>query len=102
VTTCAGSNAPLCDFKGEYWTLQDTGRGGPYHHVMPPDRPACAVTASFGNVDSFIGPSSSHPGGANVLILDGSVRFIKASVGLAAWNALGTRAGDEVISTDAL
>jgi prepilin-type N-terminal cleavage/methylation domain-containing protein/prepilin-type processing-associated H-X9-DG protein len=102
VSTCVASSTPLWDFKGEYWTLQDSGRGGPYYHVMPPDQPACAVSAAFGNVDSFIGASSSHPGGANVLLLDGSVRFLKASVGLAPWNALGTRGGGEVVSADAL
>ena len=101
VSTCTASKTPLWDFKGEYWTLQDSGRGGPYYHVMPPNQPACAISAAFGNVDSFIGSSSSHPGGANVLIMDGSVRFVKASVGLAAWNALGTRSGSEVISADA-
>jgi prepilin-type N-terminal cleavage/methylation domain-containing protein/prepilin-type processing-associated H-X9-DG protein len=100
--TCVASTTPLWDFKGEYWTLQDTGRGGPYYHVMPPNQAACAVTAAFGNVDSFIGPSSSHPGGANVLLMDGSVRFVKSSVNLQTWNALGTRAGGEVISADAL
>ena len=84
VSACTASTTPLWDFKGEYWTLQDSGRGGPYYHVMPPDQPACAITAAFGNVDSFIGSSSLHPGGANVL-LDGSVRFIKASIGLATW-----------------
>ena len=98
---CRAAKTPLWDFKGEYWTLQDTGRGGPYYHVMPPDQPACAVSAGFGNVDSFIGPSSFHPGGVNVLLLDGSVRFIKSSVNLSTWNALGTRAGGEVISADA-
>ena len=67
---------------------------------LPTSRPARSAPA-FGNVDSFIGPSSFHPGGANVLLLDGSVRFIKSSVGLAAWNALGTRSGGEVISADA-
>ncbi len=101
VRACTASMTPLWDFKGEYWTLQDSGRGGPYYHVMPPDQPACAISAAFGNVDSFIGPSSFHPGGANVLILDGSVRFLKASVGLATWNALGTRSGGEVVSADA-
>jgi prepilin-type N-terminal cleavage/methylation domain-containing protein/prepilin-type processing-associated H-X9-DG protein len=101
VSTCTASTTPLWDFKGEYWTLQDSGRGGPYYHVMAPNQSACAITAAFGNVDSFIGSSSSHPGGANVLILDGSVRFISSSVGLAAWNALGTRSGGEVISSDA-
>jgi len=101
-TLCAAANVPLWDFKGEYWTLQDTGRGGPYYHVMPPNQPACAVFAGFGNVDSFIGPSSLHPGGVNVLLLDGSVRFIKSTIGLPTWNALGTRAGGEVISADSL
>ncbi len=99
---CEAASIPLWDFKGEYWTLQDTGRGGPYYHVMPPNHPACAVSAAFGNVDSFIGPSSFHPGGVNVLLLDGSVRFIKSSVNLSTWNALGTRAGGEVVSADAL
>jgi prepilin-type N-terminal cleavage/methylation domain-containing protein/prepilin-type processing-associated H-X9-DG protein len=101
VSACKASTTPLWDFKGEYWTLQDSGRGGPYYHVMSPNQPACAISAAFGNVDSFIGSSSSHPGGANVLILDGSVRFISSSVGLAAWNALGTRSGGEAISSDA-
>ncbi len=99
---CKSSTTPLWDFKGEYWTLQDTGRGGPYYHVMPPNQPGCAVSAAFGNVDSFIGPSSFHPGGVNVLLLDGSVRFVKSGIDLTTWNALGTRAGGEVISADAL
>jgi prepilin-type N-terminal cleavage/methylation domain-containing protein/prepilin-type processing-associated H-X9-DG protein len=101
-TLCNSANSPLWDFKGEYWTLQDTGRGGPYYHVMPPNQNACAVFAGFGNVDSFIGPSSLHPGGANLLLLDGSVRFIKSTIDLPTWNALGTRAGGEVISADSL
>lgn len=101
VQVCGIATTPLWDFKGEYWTLQDTGRGGPYYHIMPPDQPACAVSAAFGNVDSFIGPSSFHPGGANVLFMDGSVRFIKSTVAVATWNALGTRAGGEAISSDA-
>jgi prepilin-type N-terminal cleavage/methylation domain-containing protein/prepilin-type processing-associated H-X9-DG protein len=99
---CRAAITPLWDFKGEYWTLQDTGRGGPYYHVMTPNQPACAVSAGFGNVDSFIGAGSFHPGGVNVLILDGSVRFIKSSISLASWHALGTRAFGEVVSADSL
>ena len=100
--TCLAASTPLWDFKGEYWTLQDSGRGGPYYHVMTPNQPACAASASFGNVDSFIGASSFHAGGVNVLLLDGSVRFIRSSIGLAAWNALGTRALGEVVGVDDL
>ncbi len=102
VAICSRSTTPLWDFKGEYWTLQDTGRGGPYYHVMPPNQHACSITAAFGTVDSFIGSSSFHPGGANMLLLDGSVRFVKSSVALMTWTALGTRAGGEVLSADAL
>ncbi len=69
---------------------------------MPPNQQACAVYAGFGNVDSFIGPRSLHPGGVNVLLLDGSVRFIKSTIDLPTWNALRTRAGGEVISGDSL
>ena len=44
-----------------------------------------------------IGASSAHPGGVNVLMGDGSARFIKDSIALNIWWSLGTRAGGEVI-----
>ena len=44
---------------------------------------------------------SFHPGGVNSLFGDGSVRFIKSTVGIATWRALGTFGGGEVISSDA-
>ena len=37
----------------------------------------------------------------NVLMGDGSARFIKDSIALSVWWSLGTRAGGEVISADA-
>jgi prepilin-type N-terminal cleavage/methylation domain-containing protein/prepilin-type processing-associated H-X9-DG protein len=43
---------------------------------------------------------SYHPGGVNVLLGDGSVRFIKDSIDGATWRALGTVAGGEVVSSD--
>ena len=101
VTACQAASTPLWDFKGEYWTLQDTGRGGPYYHIMPPNQPSCNTSAAYGVIDSFIAPSSFHPGGVNVLLMDGSARFIKSSINLSIWNALGTRAGGEVVSADA-
>ncbi len=80
---CSAATTGLWDNKGEYWTLQDTGRGGPYYHVMTPNKPGCATSAGFGSADSFIGPGlASTPAAANLLLLmDGSIRFI----GRTAW-----------------
>ena len=44
--------------------------------------------------------SSFHPGGVNILMADGSVRFIKNTVAMPTYWALGTRANGEVISAD--
>jgi prepilin-type processing-associated H-X9-DG protein len=43
---------------------------------------------------------SYHPGGVNVLLADGSVRFVKSSIDGNAWRALGTIGMGEVISAD--
>jgi prepilin-type processing-associated H-X9-DG protein len=51
--------------------------------------------------DSGANPSSNHPGGVNVSFMDGSVRFVKNTVDLPTWWALGTRNGGEIISADA-
>ena len=62
---------------------------------------SCSVSAHYGVIDSFIGASSFHPGGVNVLFMDGSVRFIKDGINLTIWQALATRSNGEVISADA-
>jgi prepilin-type N-terminal cleavage/methylation domain-containing protein len=48
-----------------------------------------------------IAARSKHPGGVLSLLADGHVVFIKDSINLMVWQALGTRAGGEVISADA-
>jgi prepilin-type processing-associated H-X9-DG protein len=48
----------------------------------------------------FSNAQSNHPGGVNVLMSDGSSRFIKDSIGVMTWMQLGTRANGEVISAD--
>jgi prepilin-type processing-associated H-X9-DG protein len=44
--------------------------------------------------------ASNHPGGANFLMCDGSVRFLKNSINLPVIWALGSRAQGEIISAD--
>jgi prepilin-type processing-associated H-X9-DG protein len=41
---------------------------------------------------------SYHTGGVNVLLMDGSVRFVRDTIPQATWRALATRAGGEVNS----
>jgi prepilin-type N-terminal cleavage/methylation domain-containing protein/prepilin-type processing-associated H-X9-DG protein len=55
---------------------------------------------SGGPTFAAITSRSYHPGGVNVLLGDGSVRFIKNTIAGATWRALGTVAGSEVIGAD--
>jgi prepilin-type N-terminal cleavage/methylation domain-containing protein/prepilin-type processing-associated H-X9-DG protein len=74
-----------------------------YNHVSTPNTKTCAGTGypgTMANMPMQVPPSSQHPGGVNVLMGDGGVRFIKTSVALQTWRALGTRAGGEVLSSD--
>jgi len=74
-----------------------------YTHFGPPNSVACAVDNTYwGGPSAAIPPNSNHSGGVNVGMGDGSVRFVKDTVGLQAWWALGSRNGGEVISSDAL
>ncbi|TWT36645.1 Type II secretion system protein G precursor [Posidoniimonas corsicana] len=47
------------------------------------------------------GFKSWHPGGANMLFGDGSARLIQESIDYFAWNAFGSRAGEENVNDDA-
>jgi prepilin-type N-terminal cleavage/methylation domain-containing protein/prepilin-type processing-associated H-X9-DG protein len=96
-------------YKGEYWHLMDPGRGGWYCHTMPPNTKACRCWGNGqyslpydGDMESMIGASSSHPGGINVLFMDGSVRFIKNSVNYQTWIAIGSTGQGETVSADSL
>ncbi len=44
---------------------------------------------------------SDHPGGVGFVFADGSVRFVRDAIAAAAYTALGTRAGNEVVPGDA-
>jgi prepilin-type N-terminal cleavage/methylation domain-containing protein/prepilin-type processing-associated H-X9-DG protein len=59
--------------------------------IHPPNSP-------LGHTDEMY---SLHPGGANVLLGDGSVRFIKQTINLWTWAALCSRSNGEIISADA-
>jgi prepilin-type processing-associated H-X9-DG protein len=68
-----------------------------------PPYPNCSIdTLSSNTIENpgIFGLSSLHPGGANVLMADGSVRFLKNTTNNAVIWALGSRSGGEVVSAD--
>lgn len=73
---------------------RDIESGSPgYDHIMTPNSPRCRNTT----MTSFhaLPGSSHHRGGINVLMADGSVRFVSDSVDQGVWRAVGTRNGGE-------
>ncbi len=94
---------PLTSRQGLSWVMGEMCCTA-YNHVATPNKRSCAgpgFTGSMANMAMMIPPSSYHPGGVNTLMGDGSVKFIKDSVNLQTWRAIGTRNGAEVISADA-
>lgn len=55
--------------------------------IHPPNSPLCHVCQMY----------AEHPGGCNVLLGDGGVRFISATIHQPTWAALSSHAGGEVI-----
>ncbi len=75
-----------------------------YNHVTPPNTRQCQNNPlnTWGLDATGNGPPTSfHPGGVNMCMADGSVKFVKDTINLRVWWAIGTRAGGEVVSADA-
>lgn len=100
---CQNATENVWGYKGEHWIRDLAGRGGGYRHIQTPNKKACVYDgeSSPGSaLTTLVGASSMHPGGVNVALLDGSVRFVKDSIASATWVALSTIRGGEVISAD--
>jgi prepilin-type N-terminal cleavage/methylation domain-containing protein/prepilin-type processing-associated H-X9-DG protein len=64
--------------------------------------PCLSIGGNFdNNPNSYAAARSKHPGGVNVSMVDGSVRFVKNTVSARVWWAVGSIAGSEVVSSDA-
>jgi prepilin-type N-terminal cleavage/methylation domain-containing protein/prepilin-type processing-associated H-X9-DG protein len=101
LTAATGANQQW-SWKGEWWAYGGTMI---YSHTVTPNRYACDYndTKQDGRgTITAVNASSNHPGGVNVLFMDGSVRFIKSSVGYQSWIAIATPDGGETVSSDSL
>jgi prepilin-type N-terminal cleavage/methylation domain-containing protein/prepilin-type processing-associated H-X9-DG protein len=76
-----------------------------YTHTLPPNwnrkvsggiqRYNCGDTAI---VHFHVAASSYHMGGVNIGMADGSVRFVRDDIDFPTWQAMGSRAGGEIVS----
>lgn len=64
-----------------------------YFHVSGPNTRSCMFPP--GRIATTA--QSQHPGGVQVALADGSVRFVAATVNIIAWRALGSRNGGEAL-----
>ncbi len=95
-------------FAGIIWCASSmrSACNGAYTHFNTPNGLTCiannsaGAAATSGGWNDALTPCSNHPGGVNIVFCDGSVRFLKNSVGLQPWWAIGTRNGGEVLSSD--
>jgi prepilin-type N-terminal cleavage/methylation domain-containing protein/prepilin-type processing-associated H-X9-DG protein len=89
--------------RGYLWASGEI-RCASYNHFYPPNGPRydCVANLSTPGLQQytavgFKAARSNHPGGVNLLLIDGSVRFVSNNVGPDTWTALATRAGGEVV-----
>jgi prepilin-type processing-associated H-X9-DG protein len=104
-----GSTPPYnpTQWTGACWSGSHAGtlHFNAYNHFMTPNSISCSASNSWGGEpggqNDLLTATSGHPGGVNVCMCDGSVKFIKDSISAPTWWALGSRNQGEVISSDA-
>ncbi len=78
-------------FMGAPWGHGQHG----YQHIAPPNGRSCGWLPSL---RASMAATSRHSGGVNVMLGDGSVRFVASTIDLFTWRAMGTKDGGEVFS----
>ena len=103
----AGTNLPNYGDSPREWALADCG-SATFQTLVPPSSSVyqfgdCRLDGNASNVqlgEGYHDANSLHPGGVNVGMADGSVRFVKSSIAMQTWWSLGTRDSGEVVSAD--
>jgi prepilin-type N-terminal cleavage/methylation domain-containing protein/prepilin-type processing-associated H-X9-DG protein len=106
-TISAGESLPAQRADNNVWEFSANADGTtvPINYPTPLN---CNTAGGFGTPNwasrcsyANTGFKSHHPGGGNFLFADGSVHFLKQSIAMTTYCALGSRNGGEVISADA-
>lgn len=91
------SDTPGYVTNGQWWFWAGRERTL-YNHAQAPNGsiPDCTFGGCIPMLDMATA-RSRHPGGVNVLMGDGSGRFVPESIALPVWRGLGTRNGRELV-----
>jgi len=81
---------------GRSWMSGMTATGATYMHVHTPNNPSCHYSDSRSDGGSMVTAGSRHPGGINMAMCDGSVRFVDNEITPAVWHGIGSRNGGEI------
>ena len=95
--TCA-STTTVTGQRGDRW-INGGYLSTAYNHWQTPNSPTPDCFNS-GNATGLKTARSRHPNGVNLLLCDGSVRFVTNSISLTTWQAVATRSGGEEIGPD--
>jgi prepilin-type N-terminal cleavage/methylation domain-containing protein/prepilin-type processing-associated H-X9-DG protein len=95
----SGALANESEDRSSYWAAGRIPQGPIFSALLPPNSPNSDCDNDAGS--GMFASRSRHAGGVNSLMTDGSVRFIKSSISQQIWWQLGTKAGGEVVSSDA-
>jgi prepilin-type processing-associated H-X9-DG protein len=90
------------DLRGFTWVAGEF-RAAAYNHYYLPNQniPDCiSYTGADDYTTAWRAARSFHPGGVNILLADGSARYVNEMINVAVWYALATRAGKEALTND--
>jgi prepilin-type N-terminal cleavage/methylation domain-containing protein/prepilin-type processing-associated H-X9-DG protein len=105
-TIAAGESLPAQRADNNVWQFSANANGTtvPINYPTPLN---CDTAGGFGTSNwasrcsyANTGFKCKHPGGANFLFADGSVHFLKQTISMQTYCALGSRNGGEVLSSD--
>jgi prepilin-type N-terminal cleavage/methylation domain-containing protein/prepilin-type processing-associated H-X9-DG protein len=84
--------------KGISWSWGFLSTSDGYAHNQTPNKRSCWIDNDWLPGQNMWTASSAHPGGVNVLMMDGTVRFVSDNVDHRIWLAIGTRDHQERVS----
>jgi prepilin-type N-terminal cleavage/methylation domain-containing protein/prepilin-type processing-associated H-X9-DG protein len=93
---CDGAAGSFAGTRGGMWINGHYGNTL-YNHFYPPNLAGKWDCGNASGNKGLTAARSYHAGGVNVLLCDGSVRFVRNSIDVGTWRALGTRDGGEVL-----